>query len=454
MPYVLTEQQAKQQLKQLNRDYLGRQTWEKMYGQIDLGTRQAESALTYDYAKAVGEAYQSSIAAEQNIMSSNVGQGFKEQAMYSNEQALQDAYNSYLQNYKKGISEIETSATKATDEVTSALETEAANTKLMQESAYNYLQYLYKNYSDNPMFQEELWKRYLTSEGDTTRLKTWEELSPELYDTKGNLTIKGADFYDQMMNQISQGTYSDTSKYGEITDYYSWLQSENSDLYDWTKSYNPYDYSMYYDTTKGEFVNSKEGSFKTMVGLTSSDQTYSFIERYGGMNEQEVNKMFSKFSDIANTFSTDAYEAKSSINKLKDMTNNIRDLTKELGIEKDINKVIDKSVGGWDNFTNLLDNYISQTKDAGEQSFQHAKTVAMTTLIGTLATAKYAPIVGALVGLVGGVALAHSKDKEQKQLNREMLESAKKDYLAMTQTLLTYVQSQRRQKEIEQYKNY
>ena len=103
MPYVLTEQQAKQQLKQLNRDYLGRQTWEKMYGQIDLGTRQAENALTYDYAKAVGEAYQSSIAAEQNIMSSNIGQGFKEQAMYNNEQALQDAYNSYLQNYKKPL---------------------------------------------------------------------------------------------------------------------------------------------------------------------------------------------------------------------------------------------------------------------------------------------------------------------------------------------------------------
>jgi len=451
MPYVLTEQQAKKQLKELNRDYLGRQTWEKMYGQIDLGAQQAESALTYDYAKAIGEAYQSSIAAEQNIMASNLGQGFKEQAMYSNEQALQEAYNSYLQNYQKGISEIETSATKATGEVTSALETEAANTKLMQESAYNYLQYLYQNYSDNPMFQEELWKRYLTGEGDETRLKTWEELSPELYDAEGNLTIKGADFYDQMMNQISQGTYGDVTKYGNITDYYDWLKSENADLYDWAKSYNPYDYSMYYDTTTGQFTNTREGSFKTMVGLTSSDQTYSFIERYGGMNEQDVNKMFSKFSDIVNTFDSDAYEAKSSINKLKDMTNNIRDISKELGIEKEIEKAVD----GWDNLTNTLNYYISQTRDAGEQSLQHAKQILKETSIGALVglTSGH-PVLGTIVGLVGGVALAHSQDRGQKQLNREMLESAKKDYLAMVQTLLTYAQSQRRQKEIEQYRNY
>ena len=420
---ILTEREAQKQLQSSNRDYYGRKTWEQQYGNIDVTKQQAESGLTYDYAKELGQAYSSAMQSEQAILGDKYSTLNKQQAIQSIDQALQEAYDAYLQNYQKGLANIEESASEATSQITKNLETEAANTKLMQESAYKYLQYLYKNYSDSPMFQEELWKRYLTTENDINRLKTWEELSPELYDAEGNLTIKGADFYDQMMNQISQGTYGDTSKYGQITDYYSWLRSENPDLYDWAKSYNPYDYSMYYDPITGEFVNSKEGSFKTMVGLTSSDQTYSFIERYGGMSEKDITNMFNKFvDDVKNIKVTDTMDSKDLekySSNLKNITTNIKDLSKQLGIEKEIEEL----VGGWDNINNQLDKIISRDKSEYEKA---------------TSTLRKIPIVGWIANL-----FAETMSEGQ------TIKNLKDYYLSTIQSMITYSQSQRRQKELE-----
>ena len=420
---ILTEREAQKQLQSSNRDYYGRKTWEQQYGNIDVTKQRAESGLTYDYAKELGQAYSSAMQSEQAILGDKYSTLNKPQAIQSIDQALQEAYDAYLQNYQKGISNIEKSASEATSQITKNLETEAANTKLMQESAYKYLQYLYQNYSDSPMFQEELWKRYLTTENDINRLKTWEELSPELYDAEGNLNITGADFYDQMMNQISQGTYGDTSKYGQITDYYSWLRSENPDLYDWAKSYNPYDYSMYYDPTTGEFVNSKEGSFKTMVGLTSSDQTYSFIERYGGMSEKDITNMFSKFvDDVKNIKVTDTMDSKDLekySSNLKNITTNIKDLSKQLGIEKEMEEL----VGGWDNINNQLDKIISRDKS------EYKKATS---------TLRKIPIIGWIANL-----FAETMSEGQ------TIKNLKDYYLSTIQSMITYAQSQRRQKELE-----
>ena len=420
---ILTEREAQKQLQSSNRDYYGRKTWEQQYGNIDVTKQQAESGLTYDYAKELGQAYSSAMQSEQAILGDKYSTLNKPQAIQSIDQALQEAYDAYLQNYQKGISNIDKSASEATSQITKNLETEAANTKLMQESAYKYLQYLYQNYSDSPMFQEELWKRYLTTEDNVTRLKTWEELSSELYDAEGNLNIKGADFYDQMMNQISQGTYGDTSKYGQITDYYSWLRSENPDLYDWAKSYNPYDYSMYYDPTTGEFVNSKEGSFKTMVGLTSSDQTYSFIERYGGMSEKDITNMFNKFvDDVKNIKVTDTMDSKDLekySSNLKNITTNIKDLSKQLGIEKEMEEL----VGGWDNINNQLDKIISRDKSEYEKA---------------TSTLHKIPIVGWIANL-----FAETMSEGQ------TIKNLKDYYLSTIQSMITYSQSQRRQKELE-----
>ena len=450
--FVLTESQAKHQIKNFNKTFEGLKTWEQQYGQVDVAAQKQASALTYDYAKAVGDAYASAYENQQAILSSNVGKGYKEQAIQSNDDVLQEAYNAYLQNYQKGLANVEESASEATSQITKNLETEAANTKLMQESAYKYLQYLYKNYSNSPMFQEELWKRYLTTENDVTRLKTWEELSPELYDAEGNLNITGADFYDQMMNQISQGTYGDTSKYGQITDYYSWLRSENPDLYDWAKSYNPYDYSMYYDPTTGEFVNSKEGSFKTMVGLTSSDQTYSFIERYGGMSEKDITNMFSKYQSKINKAmsNNDHYKARSSINEMQLVSEELKDMAKEFGIYEELNK----EIGGFDNLAAKVNNYISSTTTKGEAWKKGGLRVASDTALFAGLGNKLVPggagaLFGLTIGLLTGIVRAGLQATGDVVKNVEAQENAYNMYTKAISTMTQYVLEQRRQKELE-----
>ena len=453
---ILTEREAQKQLQSSNRDYYGRKTWEQQYGNIDVTKQKAESGLTYDYAKELGQAYSSAMQSKQAILGDKYSTLNKPQAIQSIDQALQEAYDAYLQNYQKGISNIEKSASEATSQITKNLETEAANTKLMQESAYKYLQYLYQNYSDSPMFQEELWKRYLTTENDITRLKTWEELSPELYDAEGNLNIKGADFYDQMMNQISQGTYGDTSKYGQITDYYSWLRSENPDLYDWAKSYNPYDYSMYYDPTTGEFVNSKEGSFKTMVGLTSSDQTYSFIERYGGMSEKDITNMFSKYQSKINKAMSndDHYKARSSINEMQLVSEELKDMAKEFGIYEELNK----EIGGFDNLAAKVNNYISSTTTKGEAWKKGGLRVASDTALFAGLGNKLVPggagaLFGLTIGLLTGIVRAGLQATGDVVKNVEAQENAYNMYTKAISTMTQYVLEQRRQKEIEYYKN-
>ena len=47
----------KQQLKEANRDYIGRKTWENLYAGIDIAEKQQIGALKQDYAKAMSDAY-------------------------------------------------------------------------------------------------------------------------------------------------------------------------------------------------------------------------------------------------------------------------------------------------------------------------------------------------------------------------------------------------------------
>ena len=479
---ILTEREAQKQLQSSNRDYYGRKTWEQHSGNIDVTKQQAESGLTYDYAKELGQAYSSAMQSEQAILGDKYSTLNKPQAIQSIDQALQEAYNAYLQNYQKGLANIEELASEATSQITKNLETEAANTKLMQESAYKYLQYLYQNYSDSPMFQEELWKRYLTTEDDITRLKTWEELSPELYDAEGNLNIKGADFYDQMMNQISQGTYGDTSKSGQITDYYSWLRSENPDLYDWAKSYNPYDYSMYYDPITGEFVNSKEGSFKTMVGLTSADEKYTFMERFGGLSKSEVDKMYSGFTSKLTELNSkvnksSGRDTKEITNEFTDLTAQIGDLTDQLGITADIENELGMSL---DDLGKYLANNASNAVSNGDIWYQGilntlemagsgaligksmgatygaiAGTVALPvlgTVTGAGAGAAAGTILGAISGLIVGVASSINQSEQTKEQNRALAKASRDAYDNLVTTLITYSQNKQRQAQIDYYK--
>ena len=479
----------KSQLAEANRDYYGRKTWEDLYGSIEYAKQKQIGQLKQDYSTAMAEAYASAYRANQGIEESNLGKGYKIAAMEGTDLALEEAYNAYKQNYLSGVAEIETAAAQQTQTVTDALTEQAENIRDFANAPYQYLQYVFEQYgegkqSENIFYNEELWKRYTNEVKDEKgkltgerELKSWEEIVnygayeeitdefgntqkqwTGLYDDQGNLTIKGADFFDQMLNQLANE--------GRGISFGTWLSETNPELYDWSQSYNPYNYTE---------AGSNEGSFKTMVGLTSTDEKYTFMERFGGLSKSEVDNMFSKFTSkltkldkkIAQSSGRDAKEITT---EFTDLTNEIKTLTDQLGITSDIEDEIGMSL---EDLGKYLANNASASASNGDIWWKGISTVgtgvsigvsggaaigskfgatagtAALPVLGTLAGAGTGAGIGAIIGAISGLIVGTAQaihDSEQTKAQNKALSKASRDaYDDLVTTLITYSQNKQRQ---------
>ena len=233
---VFTTDVLKQQLKEANRTYDGRKTFEQLYGNIALAEQKALSSLQQDYSSAVSEAYLSSLGQEQNILSSNLGQGFKERELEENQLALQEAFNAYQQNYIADMQSIQETTAEATGIVTSRLESQADYAKQFYESAYEYLQYLSKNHSDSKLWENEYYSRFLNKDSS---LQSWNDIvlnqklfEGDVFSPEATITNYGTDFYKQIL--LDQTLQTD------VPTYWNWLGTEKSDLFNWVTSTTPY----------------------------------------------------------------------------------------------------------------------------------------------------------------------------------------------------------------------
>ena len=483
----------KQQLKEANRDYMGRKTWENLYAGIDIAEKQQIGVLKQDYAKAMSDAYATAYKNKVAVGASNIGQGYKAEAIDDIDIALQEAYDTYRRNYLQGESEIQTASAEAAKNVDEALTEQAEYTKKFADAPYEYLKYLFDKYNegnpeDNIFLTNDLWKRYTYEEKDEEGnltgerlLKSWEDIASYgsydeytdefgnlqkewtgLYDDAGNLTVKGADFYDQMMNDLAQkGGYS----FGE------WLSNYDEDLYNWSQSYNPYDYTK---------AGTNVGSFRTMVGLTSTDQTYSFIERFGGISRKELDSMYSKFSDKAaelnqKVSNDNGRGSKGILEEYKGLSKDIADLTDKLGIKDDIEQEMGMSFDELGDYLyNLTENSLSNgdiwwqtllgavgaggTAGAASAAALSAGAKlgaagATTALYGTAAGASSVPVVGWIVAAVIAATAATygavSTAENIKTQNKQFAEAGRNAYNTLVTNLIEYSQAQQRQKQIE-----
>lgn len=463
----------KQQLAEANRDYQGRKTWENLYGSIDLAKQQQIGQLTKDYSEATAEAYAAAYKSNAAVMSSNLGQGYKAAAIEETDIALEEAYNAYRQNYLQGVSEVEGAAAEAAAGVTEALTEQAEYTKDFANAPYEYLQYMWEKQQagelldaeDNAinLFDEEMWKRYTyevtDEEGKPTgerALKSWEQIAnygayniitdefgreqkewTGLYDEQGNLTIKGADFFDQMINQLAAE--------GRGISFGEWLSETNQELYDWSQSYNPYDY-----TTAG----SNLGSFKTMVGLTSTDEQYQFIERFGGLSRKEVDKMFEGFTNKvtelnAKVNSDSGRGAKDLTTEFRDLTSEVEKLTDQLGITASLEDELGMS---FDDLGTYLADLAEASVSNGDIWWEGIKTNVGTIGTGAIVGAKisgvWGALIGAVVGTIAGVGIGIYQSEQTKEQNRELAKASRDAYNNLVTTLITYSQQQQRQAQI------
>lgn len=485
--YVGTSKQIKDQLQEMNKDYYGNQTWKQMYSGIDLTRQIAMNDLKYDYASAVNDAYASYLQQNDAITSSNLGQGYKQQLFDDNTLALEQAYDTYKQNYINSLSQLNSSTAQSVQAVDAALTTQAENTSKMIYKPYEYLQALYNHYDEQGLlensvfFKNDLYKQYITNDGSEEepqyRLKTWDEIAAEgqrdtatgewtgMFDKDGNLTVRGVDFYDQMFNAAS-GT-----KVSLPFTFDTWLRENDEDLYQWSHEYNPYDYTL---------AGNNFGSFKTMVGMTSTDYDYSFKERFGGFTENQLNNIFSKVetkaTELANTITNqNGVNTKDTIKSYEGLLEEVKTLLTDLDLLEDF----EQSGFSFNDFAQELSIRAASSKTEGDLWAEGVGktlgtigtgTAAGTAVSGTVAgavalalgpagivpavaIAALGPMVSAVASTVGGIISSIVNAANAHENNRQIATDVKNQFSNLMNQLITYRQSKRRELEIQQYKN-
>ena len=259
---VFTANDAANYLKNANRNYLGQQTWLKAYEDINkayggmvtdlsIAAQQQSDAALQDFSDSIANAYDASLRQRNQILGSNLGQGFKDNLLEENDFALENAYNAYLQNFMtekanigsnlvSNIGGIYQSAAKDIANVDEQLMLQAQYTADYLNAHYDYLQYLY---GKNPDFfagdsmQDYVNREFQDGELKVTGLKSLDEIRNSMViqskDGGWELTDRGRDFF----RQVQALGYGDDAG----TTFSDYLYENNPKLYDWSTSDNQYD---------------------------------------------------------------------------------------------------------------------------------------------------------------------------------------------------------------------
>lgn len=343
----LTPGDAKRALLEANRDYYGRKTWQQAFGGIDLAEQQQLGSLQYDYSKAIGKAYAAAHKNQQSIMSSNLGQGFKEQAMLSNEEALAQAFETYRQNYLSSISNVEKEATAARTELGEQLTTQAENVASFLNAPFGtdteegYIQWLYNKFEESDKYKgkfatDPTFARYMKEENGQQILKTSDEIRTMLREEGGtNLSAEATNIYDQLFNL--------GATYGEEYGYGRWLSETNPELYDWAKKGDIYNFTA---------AGTNLGTIKELVGMKSTDQVYDYVDMMTGIPkeviEENKNNLQTKFNDLYKSIELlnkngNEYNTKEVKKKYEELLVELEKITKDFGEkDSDINKLFNK----------------------------------------------------------------------------------------------------------------
>ena len=271
--------------------------------QTYLAAEAQKGAYKSQYEQALDKAYQASLEQRSNILNSNLIAGTKREMLSDTDIALQDAYSSYLATLQGSIADVEAQEAKqyasidkelstVKEQADKLLTTEAENITKGIDYAFDYLQEVGKYVEQTEggleaLYNDPNWSRYIekyTEEGSEEpmyRMYSREQLSRPridvetgeqlgLYDSMGNLTKAGQDFFDQMINfdWTDYGAMKDMQSYGSFVagkdkDFYNWLAGENA-----------------YTATPDTFGrNLNIGVVREAMGLKSDDETYRQQER-------------------------------------------------------------------------------------------------------------------------------------------------------------------------------
>ena len=498
--YIQTSDQAKKFLQGM-RNATGSRSFGSLYAANELSGMKAEQQVEQQYGEQIGQAYKSAMAQRSNILSSNLGTGYKDAMLGDTDQYLSKAYDQYMSKLSESRQKIASNVGKANEVVTDELEKQAANILEYNKAAPKYADY-YINWLKNNLSEEEYsevvnsadWKNYMTADfGDDAetkarydeltsleeagtlspeqetelkqlrasyyRLKSEQELTTPAYveevdpetgetykhwtsivDDQGNLTEPGINYYDFLENYAA-------TRQGKGPSWEQYLSETNPELLDWAKTYNPY-----LAGTKDPFW---AGTMRTAHGTMSNDYKYTFLERMGGLSSKQIDSVFGDINKLTNKSIDDI-----NVNDVKGFISQYRKLAEQAGLEK-----VD-----WDALDKQADVYLQQIKDY-EKEIKSAKIgagiggAAIALLVigmaaATIATGGGAAAVLGAAGTAGGAggltsAIMNSVDainalEDDKKAQEDLL---KKEYLNSLVTMVNEVNAKKREQQIREYQS-
>ena len=498
--YIQTSDQAKKFLQDM-RNATGSRSFGSLYAANELAGMKAEQQVEQQYGEQIGQAYKSAMAQRSNILSSNLGTGYKEAMLGDTDQYLSKAYDQYMSKLSQSKQAIASSVSEANQTVTDELEKQAANVLEYNKASSKYADY-YMNWLKNNLSEEEYletinrpdWRNYMTADfGDDAetqarydelaaleeagtlspeqeselkqlrasyyRLKSEQELTTPAYveevnpetgekfkhwtsivDDQGNLTEPGINYYDLLENYAA-------TRQGKGPSWEQYLSETNPELLDWAKTYNPY-----LAGTKDPFW---AGTMRTAHGTMSNDYKYTFLERMGGLSSKQIDSVFGDINKLTNKSIDDI-----NVNDVKGFISQYRKLAEQAGLEK-----VD-----WDALDKQADVYLQQIKDY-EKEIKSAKIgagvggAAIALLVigmaaATIATGGGAAAVfgaAATAGGAGGLtsAITNSVDaiealENDKKAQEDLL---KKEYLNSLVTMVNEVNAKKREQQIREYQS-
>ena len=498
--YIQTSDQAKKFLQDM-RNATGSRSFGSLYAANELAGMKAEQQVEQQYGEQIGQAYKSAMAQRSNILSSNLGTGYKEAMLGDTEQYLSKAYDQYMSKLSESKQAIASSVSKANEAVTEKLDKTAANVLELNKSYSPYSEY-YMEWIRNNLSEEEYseivnsadWKNYMTADfGDDTetqarynelvaleeegklspeqeaelkelrasyyRLKSEQELTTPAYveevdpetgekfkhwtsivDDQGNLTEAGINYYDFLENYAA-------TRQGAGPSWEQYLSETNPELLDWAKTYNPY-----LAGTEDPFW---AGTMRTAHGTVSNDYKYTFLERMGGLSSKQIDSVFGDINKLTNKSIDDI-----NVNDVKGFISQYKKLAEQAGLES-----VD-----WDALDKQADVYLQQIKDY-EKEIKSAKigagvggAVIALLVIGlaaaTIATGGGAMAVLGAAGTAAGAggftsAIMNSVDaiealEDDKKAQEDLL---KKEYLNSLVTMVNEVNAKKREQQIREYQS-
>ena len=492
MPIIGTKSDIVNFYNQQEQDMFGNRAWANARAAIDYGYQQASAQLQRQFGEQVAAAYNASLQQRSQVLGSNMGIGAQKQLLAGLDADVAQAYNSYLSTRYSDEQNLAAQTQTLQENIDTTISDLAESQLGLDEQLGAYYNFLTTNYADvlmndkmfakyltdevlvdaegNPILDEEGNIQYVTDEEGNIkkRFKTLTELDEAVaneivnedgtiskewqgfHDAQGNITLFGQDYYDLMLNYFGGHSGAPSfedflrKNYDEVDEK---TQAKREAAYEFMKSYNPYTLNNLED-------NTQLGSFKTMVGLTSTDNTYQFMERFGGWSKGEVRSLFSDFEDrLDKMTSWNNYDmkeqAQKNVNYIRDTMNDLAKVAADLGISED-------ELGfSWSNLDKILQEASLTSHTSAEMANEAfaamgiggvsgagiaSKVTVAGELLPGLGTAAHwiSTAIGGVIGALAGLTSVVGTIDSQRTENKENVIWARDNYQRALELMINY----------------